>query len=55
MTFGIIAGFVWTVIFGHTGVGLVLGVLIGTVLGYLIGISPLSRLKKRQKQLDRVH
>lgn len=55
MTFGVIAGYVWTAISGHTGVGLVLGVLAGTVLGYLIGISPPIRLKKRQKRLDRVH
>jgi hypothetical protein len=55
MAFSGIAGFIWAVISGHTGVGLVFGVLIGTVLGHLIGISPPIRLKKRQKQLDRVH
>jgi len=51
MTFGVVAGFVWTVISGHTGVGLVLGVLTGTVLGYLLGISPPIRQKKRQNNL----
>lgn len=49
MTFGGIAGFIWAAISGHAGVGLILGVLPGTVLGYLIGISPPIKLKKSQK------